>query len=42
VAKAYVAAGDVVSAAFDRDEKIIRARKLHGEDNIRGSRTAGY
>jgi hypothetical protein len=35
-------AGDVVAAAFDRNEKIVRARKLHGEDDIRRSRTAGY
>jgi hypothetical protein len=30
-----------VTAAFDGDEKIIRARKLHRANNVRDSRTAG-
>jgi hypothetical protein len=30
-------AGDIVTAAFDGDEKIIRARKLHRANNVRDS-----
>jgi hypothetical protein len=33
-------AGDIVTAAFNCDEKIVRARKLHRVNNVRHSRTA--
>ena len=34
-------AGDVVAAAFDRDEKIVRTRKLHGANDVGRFPTAG-
>jgi hypothetical protein len=34
-------AGDVVTAAFDSDKKIVRARKLHRPNNVHYTRTAG-
>src|SRR5437868_11374209 len=33
--------GDIVTAAFDRDEKIVGARKPHGTNNIGPVQTAG-
>jgi len=33
--------GNIVTAAFDRDEKIIGARKLHGANDIGRVRTLG-
>jgi hypothetical protein len=32
--------GDIVTAAFDRDEKIVSARKLHGANDIGRVRAA--
>src|SRR3981081_2832751 len=34
-------ASDVVAAAFDRDEQVVRTSKLHGMNDIRHTRTAG-